>query len=709
MKSMNMMRDRCGVCLRVLLIALSASGGVDAHAADVPNVPPSPAVSIDLAGRAESDKERYRILKDLRDRGDLSEVRRRELDALLPAIDWWANGRAKSAARKRFPSGGQEACWLNEFFLGNLDRFHVLNGDWPGKVAADSPLRPLWAFYRARALIWTHIEWGGNADERERFYSTARQLIEVAARAHPDNPVIGMYNGKPIPWKSGSQPDPNAPEWANLQREGLEKLTEVIHWWIDERQNPDGQYGGGWGDDVEMWRWWAPILVAFDDPKIAAAQARLSEAVLGQPHMAKGYSASMSDVEHSAEDTGDTITPMLFLDADSPKWRGRALRVVELARESWLGRNQRGFLQFKSTFFDPDRVDTDARRACDTVYHPRVFQPALLHWQRSGDKQVGEVITRWMDTWVDAAARAENGKPAGIVPSAIHWPDGRVGGGVESWWKPQNDTTSLYEWPSAMPAMLCTLLLTHHMTGDRKYLEPIRSMAGIRLKHLPASSGPESKPGSEAWCASKMGTFLPLVLGKYRLLTGDPSFDAVLHADGDGYLRMRLGRGRDALLANLRDNAAAFRINKPACTGEVRYTDRVLRFNERWGQWGLGRDWPAPRPEMLYACVTGDPGWPFYFPMTAVRWLTEPRAFAALVTDSGRDRFAAELYHFGPEPRKMAAELCLLKPGPYRLELLSGGKPVKPAEDVVVTGMRTRVAFEVPPRVLCLLRVQSRP
>ena len=28
----------------------------------------------------------------------------------------------------------------------------------------------------------------------------------------------------------------------------------------------DGQYGGGWGDDCEMWRWWAPVLLGFDDP-----------------------------------------------------------------------------------------------------------------------------------------------------------------------------------------------------------------------------------------------------------------------------------------------------------------------------------------------------------------------------------------------------------------------------------------------------------
>ena len=36
-----------------------------------------------------------------------------------------------------------------------------------------------------------------------------------------------------------------------------------------------------------------------------------------------------------------------------------------------------------------------------------------------------------MDTWVDAAERAERGKPAGIIPSAIHWPDGQAGGATD--------------------------------------------------------------------------------------------------------------------------------------------------------------------------------------------------------------------------------------------------------------------------------------
>ena len=665
---------------------------------------------IKAAGNAESEQQRYRILKELRERRDLPPQLREDLATLMPVVDWWANGREK--AIKGTGGRAAENGYLCRFFYPDVKP----NNDWPGKVSADSPLYPIRAYYRGRALLWVPIQIGGirrDEDRREQYYRPARKLLKIAHEAYPENEVIAMYNGEPIAWEPDFEPDPNAPRWANLQREGLEKLADVIHWWIDHRQIDDGQYGGGWGDDVEMWRWWTPLLVGFDDPKIVAAQKKLSNAILSEPHMRKGYTSHLSDVEHTAEDTGDSITPMIFLEPDERAWRTRALRIIELADEVWMGENERGFLQFKSTWFSVDKVDLAPKRACDTVYHPRTFHPALIHWLRSGDDAVGKLIARWMDTWVDATARAENGKPAGVTPSAIHWPDGEVGGGVEPWWKPQNYRNDLYAWPSAMDMMIRTMLLTYHMTGDEKYLTPIQSMAAIRLKYLQNPPDGEPTPGSAAWCAlvgkngGGMARFLPATLSKYRLLTRDGQFDELLKADADGYMKMRLGQGRDALVADLEQNAEAFGINKPAYTSEMRWTDRVLTFNHRWGNEGNAWDWPTPNTSALYASATGDPGDPRYFPMNAVRWLIEPRAFAALVTESGQHAFAAELYNFRDTQRKVPAELYLLATGDYVLTL-TGPDGEETRQALRVEGTRTRIELELPPRTLCRLTVRPK-
>ena len=105
-----------------------------------------------------------------------------------------------------------------------------------------------------------------------------------------------------IPWPKPCPADPAAPDWANLQPEGSEKLADVMHWWIAERQLPDGQFGGGWGDDVDIWRRWVPVMIAFEHPVVTAAQERISSGAFQQPHLREGYTSRVTDVEHSNED-----------------------------------------------------------------------------------------------------------------------------------------------------------------------------------------------------------------------------------------------------------------------------------------------------------------------------------------------------------------------------------------------------------------------
>jgi hypothetical protein len=76
--------------------------------------------------------------------------------------------------------------------------------------------------------------------------------------------------------------------------------------------------------------------------------------------------------------------------------------------------------------------------------------------------------------------------------------------------------------------MTSTLLLAHHLTRDESYLEPIHSMAALRVRHL---ESPEGEPGSEAWCARRMSGFLSDALAKYRLLTGDTRHDSLLRGE----------------------------------------------------------------------------------------------------------------------------------------------------------------------------------
>ena len=650
---------------------------------------------IHKAGNASVELERYQYLLDLSQRDDLDRRLREDLERLLPAVDLWANERRhldheNPRIRRRFLTG-------------------YYGPDYPASILEASPLYPIWAMYRGRMMIQMTIQSGNlSADPtaRNSYFEAGRRLLHIAKEAFPNNKLIRMYLDETFEWPSLNPNDSGAPEWANLQRETLEKLSHIIRWWIETRQVSDGQLGGGWGDDVEIWRAWTPVLIGFEDSIAITGQTRLAEGLYSQDHMSGGYMSRMTDVEHSGEDSGDTCTSMMHLRPDDPIWTQRAEKIFELFRDLWTGRNERGKLQFKSTYFTSDRVDTTAYRACDTVYHPRAVKPALLYWQRTADPEMTRVFSDWLTTWVESAASDERGKPVGVLPSAILWPTGTVGGVGEDWWDPQNHyEPSLYFWPSAMYQMTNTLLLASHMTGDDRFLDPVRSMAEIKARYLdnPVS---DPEPGTEAWCASRM--WISGTLAKYRQLTGDTAYDDFLSKASNGYIRYRISGDRDKLIAGLDRSASAFRVNRASYMEEVRWTDRQLAFNRNYANDYADPPLPTPSLAALYGSITGDFGDPLYFPMNVVRWRTPPRDIGALVVDSGRTHFSAELYHFGSSERVMGAELYLLDHGDYELILTNTATGNSTRETVTVNSPRTAIDFSLNSRTLYTLQLNRK-
>jgi hypothetical protein len=657
------------------------------------------------AGNAESDAVRLAHLKKLAYQCAVDRTTFAGLDVLIQFVERW------DAPESRLDFFSREIRQTLSFDFG---------------IDEQSPLHPIAAFYRGRMLVWACLEYSDIypfPDKRAAYLGKARQDFELTAKAFPENRIARMYLGEPIPPVKTLGVPAGAPAWAVAQREGLERLSDIIEWWIDHRMRPNGEYGGGWGDDCEMWRHWVPVLFGFEHPRANWAQAYLSSRLLAQPHLAGGYHNRMMDVEHTAEDVSDALTPMMFLAPENPEWSRRVNRLVELAETLWMGRNERGFLQFKSTYFTSEDVDLAPARACDTVYHPRALQPVLLYWQRTRDARIGKIVADWMRTWVDAAARSERGKPAGILPTAIHWPEGHIGGVGEKWWLPENYSTPLYDFPSAMSLMLNTLVLTAHMTGDQTFLAPLRTMAAARLEWIKAGR-PDAPAGSRLWCAARLDQ-LGGAVAKYRFLTGDASLDELLREERDvPYMRYRLA-GSSAGLGELAQSidtvASVVRMNFPAYTQEVRYTDRVMRFPVLYQPgWMLERGVPITIVEagvmamglnrlmLLYHTTTGDPGDPLYFPLNAVRWRTPPRDIAALVTDAGPRRFAADLYHFGATERTLAAELFQLEPGGYWVTL-SGKQSGTPLHRVrlEISAHNREVALKLPPHTECTLRVEE--
>ena len=646
------------------------------------------------AGNTEHDEVRFDILQKLQSRPGLDPTLKADVDKMVAFVDRWLH---------------HKSMW--SWYQREIRK----TADYDFGIAKTSPLAPLASFYRGRMLFWVTNEYGniiGYHDQRRQLLDKAVEDFQIAAKAFPKNRIARMYLGEAIPCEKQYPAVEGAPEWAVYQRENLERLADIVQWWIDNRLRDDGEYGGAWDDDCEMWRSWVPVMIAFEYPKVTKAQAFFSKALLSQDYMKGGYTRRLYDVEHTAEPTTDTITPMMHLAPDDPEWKQRAMRLAELMETLWTGRNQRGQLQFKSTYFSVDRVDPDPIKACDTPYHPVAIPPALLLWQRTGDEKLDTLFSDWMDTWVDATARAEHGKPAGVIPAAIRWPTGDCKGPGDNWWDPRHHgEPRLYEWPSAVSKMTNTLLLTYHMTGNEKYLQPLRSMAAIRLQWLKDRPKQTPEPGSAMWCASKMG-FLAETLAKYRLLTGNNEFDELLERDYNALTIDEADREHASLAKALLASAEAMRVNFEAFTSEVRFTDRVFAFPRMFREDMMFADRKpqnsrSPSPPLIYASATGDRGDLRILPLNAVRWLTPPRDIAALVTHSGPHRLSAELFHFGTDNRPMGAEFYLLQPGKYTLQIRdTKANGIVASQNFTVEGPRTQVKFEVPPRKLCMVRVE---
>lgn len=398
--------------LRSLFISLTWLLAASVHA-ELPEL-------IQQAGNTDDDRERQALLEKMAALPSLDDTRRKEAASLGDFARRWNESALK--------------------FYGASVRGkpHRAIGDYDFGVAKDSPLRPICELYRGRMLAWTLIE---NSTVRTHpkdskwFKDEAVASFQRVKEAFPKNTVARMYLGEALPWGAVPVKIEGVPEWASLQREQLERLGEIIRWWITHRQKADtGEFGGGWGDDCEMWRWWAAVLLGFDDPQITAAQLKFSRSAVTRPHLKGGFNTTITDVEHAAEDTTDNLVPLMVLEPENEKWTKWGLKLGDFMRDVWTGKNERGQTQFKSFYFSATETAPQPQRALDVIADVGALHPALLAWQKTGDEKLGEQICTWLDTWVDATARAENGKPAGILPASIRWPSGAVDGAEGKWW-----------------------------------------------------------------------------------------------------------------------------------------------------------------------------------------------------------------------------------------------------------------------------------
>ncbi len=653
---------------------------------------------LNKAGNLNDEKERAELLGKVVATASFSKDQNEILEKLYFVSDRWANGFEKYA------NPGSEGNESSGYLCGFLNRCKIDRFFFP-QLEEDDPFFPLIAFYRSRMLL-AHLIQNGNIsmvpENREMYIKESVGLLKKAAKAYPENELITAYLGKYESWDELVEADPKAPSWANYQRMTLEKLTYLIHWWVDNRQISDGQFGGGWGDDVEMWRNWVAVLFAFDDRKAIESQEKLFEGLYGLSRMQKGYTTFLNDVEHTSEEYADPLTCMLNMQPENPVWEERALKVLDLIENIWTGINERGRIQFKSTWFNVEKVDPDEKRACDSPYHTRLIQPLMLIWLRTGNERIAGFMKNWLKTWVEATFIEEAGKPKGIIPAAIHWPDGKPSGG-EKWWQPENYHTPLYHFPSQQANMYDCLLQAYYITKDDFYLKPLKFVAEKRIQGVGDNNPGKYSEGSLEWAVAELKSSLPQILIKYRMLSGDTAYDSVLKKDARGYEKFIFDKDMDALTASMFQLKKSLSLPEEFYTTEVRWTDRLFATTGKYFDYTLDKPIPSFNGGMLFSGLTGNLGNYKILPVFGVKWLTRSTGIAVLVERNAPETFEAKLYHFGELPRKMGARFYNLEQGTYYL--------IVDGENVTTVKMSENnrdVMFELPSRKLVQLKIERK-
>lgn len=479
---------------------------------------------------------------------------------------------------------------------------------------------------------------------------------------YPDHPGIRELTGDKILWGADliedSTVEGSAPAWARYLRELYARQCAVLHWWFTQRQLPDGELGGGWGDDCEILRDWGPFaVISTGDPEITAGVERLCEGMWKR--LAKyGYADGFGDGPHSAEDSTDTFPGMMMLRWGDPVWIERNMRSSKTIRDYYMGLDNNGYYRFKSSFYGGERVGGDPSELGDTTFNTRTLKHLqfLALW---GNQEAKRVYVSYAQGWLEQTMKAYPEKPAGVIPNQLFYPKGDI---YPTWPDHPYYKDFFHKKPNIEYMMQGAFLAAYRLTSDPAFLEPT-------YRHLAWTAAGPLQNEADMPPAGEWGWFLFAqqhetsidTLATFRWLTDDRAVDEYMLRFATNYQRYVVTNELDNFISGIEKTAKGLRTNFRLMTEELLQTDRA----------GL----PGCR-DSLGAYTGAFHIWrDSLMPTMAVSWEVPNTNFAGLSVISTSKRLRVWVYNFNDEPMRVGLRCWRLTPGVYTAmqgELLPG-------------------------------------
>jgi len=216
----------------------------------------------------------------------------------------------------------------------------------------------------------------------------------------------------------------DAPDWAVWARQVLRNRDEIITWWLDHRQQANGELAGHINDDGEFSCHWPSHYLMTGDERIADALSKLAD-VAWAMSAGTGYTVGSRDVEHAAEDQSCTQPQVLLVDYGNPKAVERFM-VMSRYLDDWTAINELGRRQFKSYMFTTKQIWDDPPFDVDQPYCPlaMVGTGHLLWYTHS--PAVARLFFEEAESWARACLSTDGGKPEGQIPKEIRFRDSQI-------------------------------------------------------------------------------------------------------------------------------------------------------------------------------------------------------------------------------------------------------------------------------------------
>ncbi|MFA8342488.1 MAG: hypothetical protein ACEPO8_05895 [Rhodothermaceae bacterium] len=597
-----------------------------------------------------------------------------EAERLIDMMGWeWE--RYISAA-SIFDRLHQAICLLNT----QLENFDITN----------YALKERALYLRGKLSFDLNLERGGSHAEQVA-HSNWWKLFQK----YPDDITLRMFNGEKVDIK-----DPfdnlvyseNAPRWSRLQREAIGRLSAEVDFWVNDRQAPNGEWGGKIGDDVELLRWWSPFLLTGNKTAIKGWK-KLAEAVWNDPKIYKGYSKRPLDVEHASEYISDSTPELLFLDTDSTYYK-RLLYTAEYFENLWTIKKSNGDRFVRSAWYSSTEVDERPPRNRDVDYNARAVKPLrYLAWYTRNPKFV-KLLEEWSMGWVHTALKTEKGKPIGVLPSSVRGTDGKINGDEKTWYK-ANMLWRYFDWKyDTGSKILDNIIFTYSLTKNDSLLLPFELQLELIEDNIDEVKNSKTlTEGSKEWAVKHLvkNTRFWEIAEKWRGYADTDEYDDLLLQYGNDYTKYKISGDVKFVESGLEKLLEEVRYNTPLRTNLVQHTDRVR----------------TEGANHLKAMLVGDGTPEGSSPYYAVTWENTNREFTAFVKKSSDEIIVVDVFNHHNESQKITAKFWQLNKGDYELILNIENETAK-RKEVKVTKAGTAFELDIPSQKLVTIKLEKR-